>query len=180
MLEAELEQSRLGTDQAQLDAEGKVRQAEAQVAQAEAQLAQAEAEYSKAHADEERYTALAASGDIPEQKGSHARSAAEALGAAVRASRKQVDVARAALTSARATLANPAIRSSEGARIRQQIGAGAVRHRRRRGRARQRAGAVERGAGEPSGLADRRADGRHGGDALGRAGRGGRAGDAGR
>jgi membrane fusion protein YbhG len=121
VLEAELEQSRLGTDQAQLDAEGKVRQAEAQVAQAEAQLAQAESEYKKAAADEERYTALAESGDIPEQKGSHARSTAEALGAAVRASRKQVDVARAALTSAKATLANPAIRSTEGTRIRQQI-----------------------------------------------------------
>ncbi len=121
VLEAELEQSRLATDQARLDSEGKVRQAEAQVAQAEAQLAQAESEYNKARADEERYTALAASGDIPEQKGSHARSTAEALGAAVRASRKQVDVARAALTSARATLANPAIRGSEGARVRQQI-----------------------------------------------------------
>ena len=121
VLEAELEQSRLGTDQARLDAEGKVRQAEAQVAAAEAQLAQAESEHGKARADEERYTALAASGDIPEQKGSHARSTAEALGAAARASRKQVDVARAALTSARATLANPAIRSAEGGRIRQQI-----------------------------------------------------------
>lgn len=121
VLEAELEQSRLGTDQAKLDAEGKVRQAEAQVAASEAQLAQAESEYKKARADEERYTSLAASGDIPEQKGSHARSAAEALEAAVRASRKQVDVSRAALTSARATLANPAIRSTEGARIRQQI-----------------------------------------------------------
>lgn len=121
VLEAELEQSRLGTDQAKLDAEGKVRQAEAQVAASEAQLAQSESEYRKARADEERYTSLAESGDIPEQKGSHARSAAEALEAAVRASRKQVDVSRAALTSARATLANPAIRSSEGARIRQQI-----------------------------------------------------------
>jgi HlyD family secretion protein len=121
VLEAELEQSRLGTDQARLDAEGKVRQAEAQVAQAEAQLAQAESEYRKASADEERYTALAESGDIPEQKGSHARSTAEALGAAVRASRKQVDVAKAALTSARATLANSAIRSTEGARVRQQM-----------------------------------------------------------
>ncbi|HVF41824.1 MAG TPA: HlyD family efflux transporter periplasmic adaptor subunit [Pyrinomonadaceae bacterium] len=121
VLEAELEQSRLGTDQAKLDAEGKVRQAEAQVAASEAQLAQAESEYRKARADEERYTSLAASGDVPEQKGSHARSAAEALEAAVRASRKQVDVSRAALTSARATLANPAIRSSEGVRIRQQM-----------------------------------------------------------
>ncbi|MBV9927323.1 MAG: HlyD family efflux transporter periplasmic adaptor subunit [Acidobacteria bacterium] len=121
VLEAELEQSRLGTDQAKLDAEGKVRQAEAQVAATEAQLAQAESEYNKAHTDEERYTALAASGDIPEQKGAHARTAAEAQAAAVRAARKQVDVARASLTSARATLANPAIRSTEGARIRQQI-----------------------------------------------------------
>jgi HlyD family secretion protein len=121
VLAAELEQSRLGTDQARLDAEGRVRQAEAQVAAAEAQLAQAESEHGKARGDEERYTALAASGDIPEQKGSHARSAAEALGASVRAARKQVDVARAMLTSARATLANPAIRSTEGARIRQQM-----------------------------------------------------------
>jgi HlyD family secretion protein len=121
VLEAELEQSRLGTDQARLDAEGRVRQAEAQVAASEAQLAQAESEHGKARADEERYTALAASGDVPEQKGSHARSTAEALGAAVRASRKQVDVARAALMSARATLANPAIRSSEGAGVRRQI-----------------------------------------------------------
>jgi HlyD family secretion protein len=121
VLAAELERSRLGTDQARLDAEGKVRQAEAQVAAAEAQLAQAESEHGKARGDEERYTALAASGDIPEQKGSHARSASEALGASVRASRKQVDVARAMLTSARATLANPAIRSTEGARIRQQM-----------------------------------------------------------
>ncbi|HEX8117699.1 MAG TPA: HlyD family efflux transporter periplasmic adaptor subunit [Pyrinomonadaceae bacterium] len=121
VLEAELEQSRLGTDQAKLDAEGKVRQAEAQVAASEAQLAQAESEYKKARADEERYTTLAASGDIPEQKGAHARTAAEAQAAAVRAAHKQVDVARAALTSAKATLANPAIRSSEGARIRRQM-----------------------------------------------------------
>ncbi|HEV2801424.1 MAG TPA: HlyD family efflux transporter periplasmic adaptor subunit [Pyrinomonadaceae bacterium] len=121
VLEAELEQSRLGTEQARLDAEGRVRQAEAQVAAAEAQLAQAESEYKKARADEERYTSLAATGDVPEQSGSHARSASEAQAAAVRASRKQVDVASAALTSARATLANPAIRRTEGTRIRQQI-----------------------------------------------------------
>lgn len=121
VLAAELEQSRLGTDQARLDAEGRVRQAEAQVAASEAQLAQAESEHGKARGDEERYTALAASGDIPEQKGSHARSASEALGASVRAARKQVDVARAMLISARATLANPAIRSTEGARVRQQM-----------------------------------------------------------
>ena len=121
VLEAELEQSKIGTDQAKLDAEGRVRQAEAQVAASEAQLAQAEAEYKKARADEERYTSLAASGDIPEQTGSHARSTSEAQAAAVRAAHKQVDVARAAFTSARATLANPVIRSSESARIRQQI-----------------------------------------------------------
>lgn len=121
VLEAELEQSRLGMDQSRLDAEGRVRQAEAQVAAAEAQLAQAESEYRKTRADEERYTSLAESGDVPEQTGSHARSASEAQEAAVRAARRQVDVARAAFTSARATLANPVIRSSEGARIRQQI-----------------------------------------------------------
>jgi HlyD family secretion protein len=121
VLEAELEQSRLGTDQARLDAEGQVRQAEAHVAATEAQLAQAESEYRKARTDEERYTSLAESGDVPEQAGSHARSNSEAHAAAVRAARKQVEVARAALTSARAALANPAIRSTEGTRIRQQI-----------------------------------------------------------
>src|SRR5919205_1207455 len=121
VLEAELEKSRLGTDQSKLDAEGKVRQAEAQVAAAEAQLAQAESEYKKARADEERYTALVETGDIPEQKGAHARSNAEALAASVRAARKQVDVARAALTSAKATLANPVIHTADSARIREQI-----------------------------------------------------------
>ena len=121
VLETELEQSRLETDQSRLDAEGGVRQAEAQVAAAEAQLAQAEATHRQARDDEERYTALAASGDVPERAGRSASSTADAQAAAVRAARKGVDVARGALTVARANLSNPAIRSSKSAGVRRQI-----------------------------------------------------------
>jgi HlyD family secretion protein len=121
VLEAELERSRLETGQARLDAEGRVRQAESQVAAAEAQFAQAEAAHRQARDDEERYVALAESGDVPERTGRHAQTTAESHAAAVRAARRQVEAARGALTTARAQLANPAIHGSQAARVRQQI-----------------------------------------------------------
>src|SRR5678815_4509476 len=98
VLEAELERSNIGVGQAKIDAQGRVSQAEAQVAQAEAQLAQAEADFSQAKYDEERYTVLAVDGDVPERTGKQASSTAQAQAAAVRAARRQVDVARGSLT----------------------------------------------------------------------------------
>jgi HlyD family secretion protein len=121
VLGAQLEQSNIGIDQARLDAEGRVNQAEAQVAHAEAQLVQAESTFNQAKYDNERYSTLAADGDVPERTGRQARSTAEAQAAAVQAARRQVDAARAARTIAKANLANAAMRSSQSLAIRQQI-----------------------------------------------------------
>ena len=121
VLQAQLEESNIGVDQAKVDAEGRVSQAEAQVAQSEAELAKAEADYSQAHYDEERYTTLAKDGDVPERTGRQARSTAEAHAAAVRAAKRQVDVARGSLLMAKANLSNAAMRTSQATAIRQQI-----------------------------------------------------------
>jgi len=121
VLQAQLEESNIGVDQAKVDAQGRVSQAEAQVAQAEAELAKAEADYSQAHYDEERYTTLAKDGDVPERTGRQARTTAEAHAAAVRAAKRQVDVARGSLLMAKANLSNAAMRTSQATAIRQQI-----------------------------------------------------------
>src|ERR1044072_10058641 len=110
VLNAQLEESNIGVDQAKIDAQGRVSQAEAQVAQAEAQLAQAEADSSQANYDQERYTTLASDGDVPERTGRQARSTAEAHAAAVRAAKRQVDVARGSLMMTQGNLSNQAIR----------------------------------------------------------------------
>jgi HlyD family secretion protein len=121
VLQAQLEESNIGVDQAKVDAQGRVSQADAQVAQAEAELAKAEADYSQAHYDEERYTTLAKDGDVPERTGRQARTTAEAHAAAVRAAKRQVDVARGSLLMAKANLSNAAMRTSQATAIRQQI-----------------------------------------------------------
>jgi len=121
VLQAQLEESNIGVDQAKVDAQGRVSQAEAQVAQAEAELAKAEADYSQAHYDEERYTTLAKDGDVPERTGRQARTTAEAHAAAVRAAKRQVDVACGSLLMAKANLSNAAMRTSQATAIRQQI-----------------------------------------------------------
>jgi len=121
VLQAQLEESNIGVDQAKVDAQGRVSQAEAQVAQSEAELAKAEADYSQAHYDEERYSTLAKDGDVPERTGRQARTTAEAHAAAVRAAKRQVDVARGSLMMAKANLSNPAMRTSQATAIRQQI-----------------------------------------------------------
>jgi HlyD family secretion protein len=121
VLEEQLEQSRLGVEQARLDAAGRVRQAEGQVAAAQAQLAQAEAAYGQSLYDEERFTRLARSGDVPERSGRQAQAAARSQAAVVAAARRQVDAARGALTVAQANRANPNIRSSQSASVVKQI-----------------------------------------------------------
>ena len=121
VLSAQLEESTIGVDQAKIDAQGRVSQAEAQVAQAEAELAKAEADYNQARYDEERYTTLASDGDVPERTGRQARSTADAHAAAVRAAKRQVDVAKGSLMMAKANLSNAAMRTSQATAIRQQI-----------------------------------------------------------
>ncbi|PWT95383.1 MAG: hypothetical protein C5B55_01375 [Blastocatellia bacterium] len=121
VLNAQLEQSDVGVDQAKLDAQGRVSQAEADLAKAEAQLVQHQAEFKQARYDEERYTTLATTGDVPERTGNQARSTSESQAAAVQAAKRQVDAARAGLMVAKANLANVAMRSSQSLAIRQQI-----------------------------------------------------------
>lgn len=121
VLQEQLRQSQLGVDQARIDAQGRVSQAQAQVASSEAALAQAEANYDQAKYDAERFSRLAEEGIEPQRVAHQAQKQAEAQAAAVRAARKQVDVARGALETARANLANPAIRSAGASAVEQQI-----------------------------------------------------------
>ncbi len=121
VLQAQLEQSRLGVSQARVDAEGRVSQAQAHVASAEASLAKADADYRQARADEERFTTLADQGDVPAREGEQARTAAVAHKAVVEAARKQVEAARGALQTSKANLDNPAIRAAQAASVEQQI-----------------------------------------------------------
>jgi membrane fusion protein YbhG len=121
VLGEQLRQARLTVDQARLDAQGRVHQAEAQVATAEANLSQAQAGYEQARYDAERFTRLAKSGDVSDRQREQARTTAEAQAALVESTKKQVAAARGALTTARANLQNPAIRSSQASAIQRQI-----------------------------------------------------------
>ena len=121
VLQEQLKQANLTVDQAREDAEGRVHQAEAQVATAEANLAQAQAGYDQARYDVERFTKLARSGDVSDRQREQARTAAESQAAVVESAKKQVAAAHAALTTARANLKNPPIKSSAAAAIQKQI-----------------------------------------------------------
>ena len=121
VLQEQLKQANLTVDQAREDAEGRVHQAEAQVATAEANLAQAQAGYDQARYDVERFTKLARSGDVSDRQREQARTAAESQAAVVESAKKQLAAAHAALTTARANLKNPPIKSSAAAAIQKQI-----------------------------------------------------------
>jgi HlyD family secretion protein len=121
VLEEQLRQSRLGVDQARADAEGKVSEAEGKLAAAEAQLAQAEAAYAQAKWDREAMARLFKKELIAEQEAQRAQNNEEAQAAIVAASKRQVEAARGALTTAKANLVNPAIRSSQVEAVQGQI-----------------------------------------------------------
>ncbi len=121
VLNEQIKGSQLGEQQSKLDAEGRVRQAEAQVAAAEATLAQAEAAYKFAKWDEEKYSTLTTSGDVPERTLQQAKTNVATQAELVKAARKQVDAARGGLSAMQAMLKNPVIRSSQTATIRQQL-----------------------------------------------------------
>jgi HlyD family secretion protein len=121
VLEENLRQSQLLTQQARTDATGKVRQAEAEVTAAEADLAKQEAAYQLAAFDKEAYSRLAETGAVSERRGKEAISTANQQSAAVAAARRRVDSARGALLVARANLENPSIRASQAGANRKQI-----------------------------------------------------------
>jgi HlyD family secretion protein len=121
VLREQLRQSELGVEQARTDAQGRVNEAEGRLAAAEAQLAQAEAVYAQAKWEREAYTRLFKQGVVAEQDARQKQYTEEGQAAVVAASRRQVEAAQGALTTARANLANPAIRSSQVAAVQGQI-----------------------------------------------------------
>ena len=121
VLLAELEQSRLTVTQSRIDAQGRVSQAEGQLAAEEAELARARASYKQALYDKERYSELTERGVVSQREGRQFNSTAEMQSAVVVAAERQVEAARGALTAARASLENPAIRSAQVSAIEQQI-----------------------------------------------------------
>ena len=121
MLREQLRQSEMGVEQSRTDAQGRVHEAEARLAAAEAQLVQAEASHAQAAWERDAYARLVQQGAVAEQDAMQKRHTEEAQAAVVRANRRQVEAARGALTTARANLANPEIRSSQVAAVQGQI-----------------------------------------------------------
>jgi len=121
VLGEQLRQSEIGVGQARADAEGRVNEAEARLAAAEAQLAQAVAAHAQAKWERDAYTRLVQKGYVAEQDAMQKQYTEEAQAAVVSANRRQVEAARGAVTTAKANLDNPAIRSAQVAAIQAQI-----------------------------------------------------------
>lgn len=121
VLEQQLLQSQLQTEQSKVDAEGRVRQAEAELAAAEADLAQQQASYQLAAFDRDAYTRLASTGAASERQAKQANATAGQLGAAVAAAKRRVAAATGALTTAKANLQTPDIRQAQASMVRKQI-----------------------------------------------------------
>jgi HlyD family secretion protein len=121
VLREQLRQSEMSVGQSRTDAEGRVHEAEARLAAAEAQLAQAEASHAQAKWERDAYAKLVQQGAVADQDALQKRYGEEAQAAVVRANRRQVEAARGALTTAKANLTNPEIRSSQVAAVQGQI-----------------------------------------------------------
>jgi HlyD family secretion protein len=121
VLQEQLQQNRLQTEQAKVDAAGRVQQAEADLSAAEADLAREEASYRIALFDKEAYGRLAKTGAVSERQGLQAASTADQQAAAVAAAKRRVEAARGSLTAAKANLANPDIHQAQTAAVRMQI-----------------------------------------------------------
>jgi HlyD family secretion protein len=121
ILKEQLQQNRLLTGQAKLDADGRVSEAEANLAAAQSDLAQQKAAYELALFDKDAYTRLAKSGAVSERQGKQAEATADQDAAIVAATQRRVEAAQGALTIAQANLANPGIRGSQVTAVQQQI-----------------------------------------------------------
>lgn len=121
ILEQQLKQAQLTATQSNDDAQGRVRQAEADLTAAEADLTQQEASLKLALFDKDVYTRLVQAGTVSVRQGKVSVSTADQQEAAVTAARRRVEAARGALTTAKANLANPEIRASQVAGVRQRL-----------------------------------------------------------
>jgi len=121
VLEQQLKQAQLTAIQSNDDAQGRVRQAEADLTATEADLTQQEASLKLALFDKDAYTRLVQTGAVSERQGKVSVSTADQQEAAVTAARRRVEAARGALTTAKASLANPEISASQVAGVRHQL-----------------------------------------------------------
>lgn len=121
VLEEQVRQAQLQTEQSKVDSEGRVKQSEADLATAEAQLAREVAALQIAAFDKDAYAKLAKTGAASERQEKQAASTADQQAAAVAAAERRVEAARAAVTTARASLSNPGIREAQTATLRRQI-----------------------------------------------------------
>ncbi len=121
ILQDQLQQNKLLTDQSVVDANGRVSQAQATLAAAQSTLAQQQAADDIAQFDKDAYTRLAATGAVSERQGKQAAATADQTAAAVAAAKQQVSAAQGALGVAQANLANPGIRGAQVSSVEKQI-----------------------------------------------------------
>jgi HlyD family secretion protein len=121
VLEEQLKQTQLAFGQSENDSQGRVAQAEAELIAAEADRARQEASLKLALFDKDAYTHLVTTGAVSERQGRLAVATADQQEAAVAGAKRQVEAARGALTTAKASLSNPGIRQSQVAAVRQQL-----------------------------------------------------------
>ena len=100
MLQEQLQQNDLQTEQAKVDASGRVRQAEADVAAAESDLANQEAAFQIADFDRTAYNKLRKTDAVSERQAKQANATAEQQAAAVAAAKRRLESARGLLTMA--------------------------------------------------------------------------------
>jgi HlyD family secretion protein len=121
VLQAQLQQNDLQTEQSKLDASGRVRQAEADVAAAESDLANQEAAFQIADFDRTAYNKLRKTDAVSERQARQANATAEQQAAAVAAAKRRLESTRGVLNMAQATLSNPGIRGFQAATVRKQL-----------------------------------------------------------
>ncbi|MBW4635544.1 MAG: HlyD family efflux transporter periplasmic adaptor subunit [Iphinoe sp. HA4291-MV1] len=121
VLEAELEEANLITQQAKQDSQGKVWEAEKSLAAARAQLVQAQANLKLAQAKQRRYGELFTQGAVSAQTRDEYDTSAQTAQASVDVARQQVQSAQGTLTQAQATLRNPPIKAAAALQIQKQI-----------------------------------------------------------
>jgi HlyD family secretion protein len=121
ILEAELAQANLTTQQAQQDSQGRVREAEKSLAASRAQLVQAEANLRLAQVKQRRYKTLASEGAVARQTQDEYDTSAQTAQATVDAVRQQVQSAQGTLIQAQATLRNQPIKAAAALQIQKQI-----------------------------------------------------------
>jgi HlyD family secretion protein len=121
VLQEQLQQNDLQTEQAKVDASGRVRQAEADAAAAESDLANQEAAFQIADFDRTAYNKLRKTDAVSERQARQANATAEQQAAAVAAAKRRLESARGVLTMAQATLSNPGIRGFQASTVRKQL-----------------------------------------------------------